>query len=366
MIAATPRNIAAEGGPDRVNNFDILRLVFASWVVIHHFSTLSNFGYSGIFFNLGHSSVLGFFVISGFLIYWSYDKGRDFGAYAMRRIFRIYPLYLVTIAAQVIIFSQIVPPADGELTRYIAVNLMFLNFLQPFFGDIPAHLPSPLFNGSLWTIKIEVFFYALVPFWMLLPGQRFWAVMMFIASSLFYLHFAYYSDTPKWATQMPPGQLRFFAVGILLYLTLPFRHLSQRGVLTLLGACIAVFGMSEYLKEFKAGPLWLEAFFIMLDPISIGVGVYLVAFRLKPVPIPLDISYGVYLIHFPLYQILMMLEIFQESPALFFGTVAALTYGLAYLSARFLEEPAMALGRFLAGKVKGLFILGPRPEKSAA
>ncbi len=362
--------LSAPGNPDRINNFDILRLVFASLVVIHHFSTLSNFGYSGIFFNLGHSSVLGFFIISGFLIYWSYDKGRDLGAYTMRRFFRIYPLYAVTIALQVIIFMQIVPPADFvELGRYIAANMVFLNFLQPNFGDLPDHLRQEFFNGSLWTIKIEVFFYALVPFWLLLPGQRIWAVVMFIASSLLYLQFVYVLDNPKFATQIPPGQLRFFAVGMLLYMTMPLKGLSQRGVLALLALALGVFFAGETVKEFKLGPVWVEAVFVMLDPISLGLVVYLVAFRLRPVTIPLDISYGVYLIHFPLYQILMMLEIFQDDPLAFFLTVALSTYLLAYLSAKYLEGPAMAAGRWSAKQVKGLIVLPhqvPRPGIAGA
>ncbi|MGF1454136.1 MAG: acyltransferase family protein [Alphaproteobacteria bacterium] len=358
--------VDAAGGPDRDNNFDILRLVFASLVVVHHFSTLSNFGYGGIFFNLGHSSVLGFFVISGFLIYWSYDKGRDLGAYTMRRLFRIFPLYAVTIALQVIIFMQIVPPRDlAELGRYIAANMVFLNFLQPNFGVIPDHLPQDYFNGSLWTIKIEVFFYALVPFWLLLPGQRFWAVMMFIASSLFYLHFAYNSDTTKLATQIPPGQLRFFAVGMLLYMTVPLKGLSQRGVLALLALALGIFFTGEYVKEFKPGSIWIEAAFVMLDPLSLGLAVYLVAFRLRPISIPLDISYGVYLIHFPLYQILMMLEIFQDNALAFFLTVAVSTYVLAYLSARYLEGPAMEAGRWSARRIKGLIVLPHQTPRDA-
>lgn len=89
------------------NNFDFLRVLFAGIVVLVHTSVLSGFEellwmtqiFSSAF------AVKSFFVLSGFLIFMSYERSSSLKSYINKRIRRIYPAYFVS----VISFSVIMP-----------------------------------------------------------------------------------------------------------------------------------------------------------------------------------------------------------------------------------------------------------------
>ena len=86
----------------RENNFDLLRLLFAYLVLSYHANVLFAAGYTSTLFDLPGVAVYGFFVISGFLIVWSFERNSRLFGYGMRRLFRIYPLYFVVVTAQLV------------------------------------------------------------------------------------------------------------------------------------------------------------------------------------------------------------------------------------------------------------------------
>ncbi len=47
--------------------------------------------------------------------------------------------------------------------RYLAANMLLANFLQYDIGGVLADLHNPGINPSLWTLKIEIGFYLIVP-----------------------------------------------------------------------------------------------------------------------------------------------------------------------------------------------------------
>src|ERR1700743_3232503 len=81
----------------RENNFDILRLVLAIVVVFFHAGSISGspelVWLSDAF--SGHLAVEGFFAISGFLIFASYERSTSLKDYFLRRGGRILPGYWV-------------------------------------------------------------------------------------------------------------------------------------------------------------------------------------------------------------------------------------------------------------------------------
>src|ERR1700744_2670004 len=79
----------------RNNNFDIVRLVLATIVVFVHSSALSLNSSLDILPRIlsAHVAVEGFFAISGFLIFASYDRCKSIGEYFSNRAFRILPGY---------------------------------------------------------------------------------------------------------------------------------------------------------------------------------------------------------------------------------------------------------------------------------
>jgi len=120
-------------------------------------------------------AVGGFFVISGFLLTWSLARNPSLKAFALKRFFRIYPLYAVVILLQAAILTAEAGTLGngiaGELARYLAANLVFANFLQPTIGGTLAGLRVDAINGSAWTLKVEIACYIALP-WVLAMQRR--------------------------------------------------------------------------------------------------------------------------------------------------------------------------------------------------
>jgi len=101
--------------------------------------------------DVGHIGVVVFFLISGFVIPFSIspDRAGSVGAFAIRRFFRIYPAYWLSVPlAALAIFWVWGSPFS---LREILVNL---TLLQDLFGVRSA-------EGVYWTLPVELTFYAL-------------------------------------------------------------------------------------------------------------------------------------------------------------------------------------------------------------
>lgn len=76
---------------------------------------------------------------------------------------RIFPLYAFLIILQTLFFIGFSDGNFTEIVKYFVANIFFLNFLAPSVGTTLSGLEVDAINGSLWTLKNELVFYALVP-----------------------------------------------------------------------------------------------------------------------------------------------------------------------------------------------------------
>lgn len=116
------------------NNFNFLRLLFASLVVFSHSYALLGLE-EPVFFgrSLGNLSVHGFFVISGYLICRSYVRSTSVAAFFINRILRIVP----------------------GLAIAMIVTKVAASWCEGF-----EHNPVPyIANGPVWTLTWEVVCY---------------------------------------------------------------------------------------------------------------------------------------------------------------------------------------------------------------
>ncbi len=150
-----------------VNNFTLLRLSLALMVVLGHAKLLSGTAWPQFPFNLADAAVDAFFVVSGYLITGSYQRCHGLWSFYVRRIFRLYPMYLCIVLAQTVAMLLLLPggpfSAGAETLRYVAANAMLANFVQYDIGGVLDGLRNPGINPSLWTLKIEIGFYLIVP-----------------------------------------------------------------------------------------------------------------------------------------------------------------------------------------------------------
>lgn len=156
----------------RLPALDGCRAVAALAVLVNHVGLLS--GYSGRnpgvgqFLARADVGVSIFFVLSGFLLYRPFVSRRfadlpsgDLGAYARRRVLRIFPAYWV--ALFIVAYVLRAPPFQDP---HSVVAHVFL--LQVYDGDQVVGGPIQ----QSWTLATEIAFYAFLPFWAAFMARR--------------------------------------------------------------------------------------------------------------------------------------------------------------------------------------------------
>jgi peptidoglycan/LPS O-acetylase OafA/YrhL len=326
----------------RVNNFDALRLIFASMVVVFHIGILSKAASLAWFLSISASfAVQAFFVVSGFLVTMSFENSSSIRSYASKRLRRIAPAYVAVVIAAALGLSTIstLPLSayftDGQLWRYLGFNLVLSNFSAP---NLPGVFESNFIravNGSLWTIKVEVAFYCLVPF-MVWAARRVGAKKLlstvFVASILWKVGLNAAATATgveiyaELARQLP-GQLCFFAGGAWAY----YRTREGKGI----NGLVAAIGLIVYAIS-DGG--WFDD---LTAPLAVTAIVYWAAIagpRLPAVAKHGDFSYGTYLYHFPLIQTFIALGLFRWSPLAGLMTSVVAVAVSAVLSWHFVER----------------------------
>ncbi|HEY4009068.1 MAG TPA: acyltransferase [Acidobacteriaceae bacterium] len=312
----------------RDNNFDILRLTLAIVVVFFHSALISNSPSLAWLPNVfsGHLAVEGFFSISGFLILASYERSKSLKDYFWRRAGRILPGYwLATIFCLAIAFSS----GCFHVGRFLFANLTFANFLQPSIPGLWDTNPGTnIVDGALWTLKIEVMFYLVVPLivWLCRKLRRD-AVLW----TLFALSIAYrigMAKHPSLAVQLP-GQLSFFMIGGLIHYHQKLFYKYGRWMMAVAAAMFVVHTFTGW---------------YVLRPAAVAVLTLGAALLLPVVKGPArwgDFSYSTYVLHWPILQIVAAAGLFALHPWGALGLAFLMIAVGAVISWFLVEKPAL-------------------------
>lgn len=328
----------------RTNNFDLIRLILAFMVAFYHINKLYRGEAGWLISHLTGFAISAFFVISGLLITWSFDKDSNLVDYSMKRFFRIYPLYFVVIVIQMCIMLILVSGIFNtkllvSCVKYLVYNITFLNFLQPTILGVFENLKYNVINGSLWTIKIEVLFYILLPLIYYAFKKLGIGFLIFLYSLSAMFSIVVVSDP---ALSVSPYQfliqLKFFIVGIIFYL---YGHRIKFSLPYVLLILVILF----IVNYFCVGNIIYKA---IIYPVCLGFIVYLIGFSKPIFNLKYDISYGVYIIHFPLIQLLLFYHYSVGNFYLFMFTALVTIVLLALLSFVFLEKKFIGLGHRLS------------------
>lgn len=150
------------------NNFDTLRLLFATLVIYSHSFPVTRgsniteplYRFTGGQVTFGMASVWSFFIISGFLITQSWVRSPNAFRFLRRRISRIFPGFVVATLLCAVIVHPIASPDKLSVLSYVRSTLHLQMFVD---NNAFAHNPSPgLINASLWSISVEFWFYIVV------------------------------------------------------------------------------------------------------------------------------------------------------------------------------------------------------------
>jgi peptidoglycan/LPS O-acetylase OafA/YrhL len=327
---------------NKKNNFDFLRLLLAVIVAIVHLSVLSKVEFlSGINTYLSSGvAVDSFFVISGFLIFMSYESSKSITNYISKRLRRIFPGYIAVILFCSVIFyfastkSGLFNYFNLEYIKYIVFNVLTLNFLQPTLPGVFENNQLQAVNGALWTIKIEVMFYMVVPLiaYIITKSNKLFVIVTIYILSILYSYGMIYLNANtgleifiKLERQLP-GQLAFFISGAAIYYFYRYFYMKR---FKLLALSLVILLINNYITEvymfYPASLAIIVLFFATIFKYLGNFGQYG------------DLSFGVYIWHFPIIQIMLSYNLFSNQ-LIGVGMFITCTFIASYISWHLIEK----------------------------
>ena len=281
------------------------RGIAALLVVIFHFGcTVFPFNSFEHFFRSGNLAVGYFFVLSGFVMYYTYHlRPSRYSTFMWRRTLRIAPAYYLALILAALWMIDRENLSGPMFLRQLAMNASFTQALFPGY--------ALTINSPGWTLSIEMFFYALFPLLLLLAIQRRTAFVWF--ACLFYIlsqaiHFILISKYhPAWDT--PVHEFVFY---------FPLFHFNQ--FLVGMAAAIFYFGLKKERWRYLTLPLTILVVLIvnfapggvslhngLLAPLFALLIVSIASnnsafLSLRPIVFLGEISYGIYILQEPLHR----------------------------------------------------------------
>lgn len=228
----------------RLNSLTGLRFIAALIVVLYHISAflLPEIGRVIV---LGYTGVAFFFVLSGFVLAWSFRPTTSKRVFYWRRLVRIWPLH--------------------ALTTLMAAAYLFVNDGAVSFERLPAVLLlvqawnlewANAFNGVSWSLSAEAFFYLCFPLLAAWLSRYNVKAVLGAAAAVFVTAAVAYSVLFTFSTAAPWGDL--------LYILPVFRMVDFT-----IGVCLAFAFRRGWQPRFGAttGALIAGGSFVMLEAI---------------------------------------------------------------------------------------------------
>ena len=325
------------------NNFDLLRILAAAQVLVAHgYFHLGMPRPSGIWLINAFPGVPIFFAMSGFLISASFERSLDVATYARNRCLRILPglwcCVLLTVAVSALCgvdFFNVQAPV--WLASQLVGVIYTPEFLSRFgFGS---------YNGSLWTIPIELQFYFLLPvLYVFLPRKQESTTAFYLVCTTTVI-MAFLCDL--FISPLAENEHEPIAQKLLRYSFIPHIYLFLAGVLLqrldahrlrwIRGKglyWLAVYLALHYLLPPSAATYLGETLLLAAAAISLAyTAPSLSAILLRGN----DLSYGVYIYHGLIINVMVEAALMHQPRYMLL--LGGCTFLAAYLSWTFVEKP---------------------------
>ncbi|MGW4812050.1 acyltransferase family protein [Kitasatospora cineracea] len=369
------RGTLAELFSGRANSFGLLRLALATSVVVAHLYPLG-YGYldplwkhSGEQTDLGKMAVVGFFVLSGFMITGS---GRRTGIvrYSWHRVLRIMPgLWGSLLISTLVIVPLLYRHLHGTLAGFWSHPAGPWYYLKGTWNtsltsgwDVSDVIAEGMHrgtnhdrsvNGALWSLKYELFCYVMVG--LLAAGGVLRKARRFVplaALALWLLIVNDWLDAPSMRRGIPGDMGTFISVPVLGPMSTHF--LIHLGFVFLLGATVQLYRekvpVHDGLALLSLITLAVTTHYGGLFVIGYPAFAYLLFWLAIRLPRPFqrigrnrDFSYGIYIYGFTVEQALAMLGFVKYGKLGFLACALAGTVVLAAFSWYVIESPVMRL-----------------------
>ncbi|WP_186461843.1 acyltransferase family protein [Mucilaginibacter pallidiroseus] len=322
----------------KVNNFDLLRLIAATQVIVDHYFQhlklpISRFGIDLLYLFPG---VPVFFIISGYLISASYERNNNIKVYVRNRLLRIYPgLWVCIIVSAIVIHITGVRMFNKQVLAWLPAQFLGLIYTPSFLKDYGFGS----YNGSLWTIPIELQFYALLPLcYFLFKKQRFnvylyCALLVFVVANIVTQVVPINERLSKLISYTFIPHFYLFLLGVLMQRLQLYKSpvIYSRAVYWLIGYIAFSLSLSGVIEPVT---------YTLIKNIILAFTILALAYTAPTLSKKLlrsnDISYGIYIYHGLILTVAVQLKLANNLNLLI---LVAASYLLAYLSWIGVEKP---------------------------
>jgi peptidoglycan/LPS O-acetylase OafA/YrhL len=267
QLSTQPDTESAAVKPSRLPTLTGLRFVAAIAVFVAHallgaalFASNFQYEYIGLIFQGGWAAVVYFFVLSGFIMTWASRADDNPGTFWRRRAVRVFPNYLITLAAYIIVMAVAFDVVINGGQVVVHALLM-----QSFSPDLNYRIA---FNPPAWSLSAEVFFYICFPLLIKIINkirpERLWTWAGIVAASTFVVPLAapaLVPDTPvvdgfgwpvweMWLVQQcPPVRMLEFIFGMILAKIVISGRKSPVNFPVAILIFVAVYAVSPWIPE---------------------------------------------------------------------------------------------------------------------
>lgn len=334
------------------NNFNFIRTIAALQVLVVH--GFHHFEIEHVILDVVRvfPGVPVFFFLSGYLISKSYENKQHLGlkTFFKNRLLRIYPALLVCILLAVIsvYFTGYFSTVDVSPTKFVAWMGAQMTFFQFYNVDFMRGYGVGVLNGSLWTIAVELQFYALTPilFWFFRKSKFFvFAILLGSLAMNLYIKFYYNWDSVPFKL-MYSSSIPWFYMFILGFLYTQYeglRNLAHKAnIFVLLGLFVLAqnfIGSYDVNGSNAINPisvLILTAFLTKLSKVNLRLPGKIQGFLDS-----YDISYGMYIYHMPIINLFLYTSLFEGISNVI--AVIIITFVFAFLSWLYVEKKCLKL-----------------------
>lgn len=327
----------------RNQTLDLMRFFAALWVAFFHFNRPVEYidnPYRNLM-KLGYVGVPIFFVISGYCIIFSAERSKSWKDFLIRRFFRIYPPYLMSLFVTLLSIGLYKIITGYNSVAYLP-KTPYSIFCTFSLLTLPLTPVTPI-NWVYWTLSLEAVYYILSGIALVWPERL--RLIFFVLLSVAGLLLP--AGDKGWLSIFK--YLPIFSLGIALY----YIQKRQQIMWALLLIGLNVW---QLVNTFLWGDL--PGYFYAALAAMVLI---LVSFKYKLKKNWLsttgDYSYSVYLLHVPIAIYLMNLlktPYIQKhiiTNILFDVCCYLITLGFAYLAFKWIELPSINFGKAVAQKV---------------
>lgn len=344
---------------DRQNNFDFLRLLFASTVIFSHsFPLTKNPEIISVLTNgqigLGGLSVEIFFIISGYLILNSLKFSKTALNYFWKRCLRLYPALIVMLIFTLIVIYFVYQGDNIFLEKnfwsYVPNNLRLYRTQYNVTGVFENNLYPGAINGSLWSLCYEFTMYIFILLLFPFKNNKKVLVSILLIFFLFTTYAHYFNQTLfldafhkiKLESNLIYKLASFFIAGSLLSLI----DLNKYNTLPIKLSLFAIILATIFFNFYATISIILVPIFILLVGLSFSKILNYIPNKIG------DISYGVYIYGFLVQQTLM--NYYNFNPYVLCVLSLIITYFLSYLSWHFVEKKCIKYKNLFSNKTNKL------------